>query len=126
MRGNRAPHRRPTRCGAALLEALVALTILVVAAAAVVTGASDAAHAVGRAQAADHEMRGAHALMEAAALWPRADLDRHLGDRAQGPWRMRIDRETPTLYVVTIADTLSGAELIRTSLYRPEDHRGAP
>ncbi len=117
---------RADRAGAALLEALIALLIFGVAAVAIVAGASEAAHAVDRAKSADREMRAAHALMEAASLWPRADLDRHLGDRSQGAWRMRIDRESPVLYVVTIADTATGAELIRTSLYRAEERRAAP
>ena len=78
-----------------------------------------------RAEAAETEIRRASAFMDAIALWPRADLDRHLGDRAEGPWRLIIDRPVPTLYLVVLTDSLSRRELLRTALYRPEPH-GAP
>ena len=61
------------------------------------------------------------------SLWPREDLDRRLGERAQGPWRLTITRPAPTLYVVSLADSASGgaagAELLTTTLYRPEPPR---
>src|SRR4051812_27068530 len=81
--------------GAVLLEVLVALAILVTAGAAAVAMASESAAALARAREADREMRRASAFFDAVALWPRADLDRHLGDRTQGVWRMRVDRPWP-------------------------------
>ena len=78
------------RAGAVLLEVIIALAILATAGATI------------------------------TALWPRADLDRHLGERTQGHWRMRVDRPTPTLYVVTLTDGASNVELLRTALFRPE------
>jgi type II secretory pathway pseudopilin PulG len=108
------------RAGAVLLEVVVALTILVTAGATLIALASDSTRSVRHAHAADVEMREANAFFEAVALWPRADLDRHLGERAQGRWRMRVDRPTPTLYVVTLTDSASNVELLRTALFRPE------
>ncbi len=108
------------RSGAALLEVLVALTILVTAGAAAVAFASDATQRLVQAREREAVVRRVSALFNAVALWPREDLDRHLGVRPQGPWRMRIDRPAPTLYVVTLTDTLGGRELLRTALYRPE------
>jgi hypothetical protein len=112
--------RRMRRTGAALLEVLVALTILVTAGATVAGFASEAANANARSAARERSMRDASAFLEAVALWPRADLDRHLGDRVQGPWRMRVDRPTPTLYVIVLADSTNSRELLRTALYRPQ------
>lgn len=106
--------------GAALLETIVALTILTVAGAAAVVMASESARAIQHAREADAEMRAASAFFDAVALWTREDLDRRLGERPQGPWRLRIDRPIPTLYVVVLRDTIGGAEVLRTSLYRPE------
>jgi hypothetical protein len=37
------------------------------------------------------------------------------------PWRLRIDRPTPTLYLVVLRDSV-GRELLRTSLFRPQQH----
>ena len=111
--------RRRTRPGVVLLEAIVALTILTVAALASVVMARQAVESVRRAEIAEADLRRASAFMDAIALWPRADLDRHLGNRAEGPWRLTIERPVPTLYLVALTDSLSRRELVRTALYRP-------
>jgi type II secretory pathway pseudopilin PulG len=116
MRSRKASLRR----GMALLEAIVALTILAVGATTMVALAAASLGAVSRANDADAETRRADALLEAVSLWPRADLDRHLGDRMEGPWDLRVDRPSPTLYVVALRDTTNHAVLLSTSLYRAE------
>jgi type II secretory pathway pseudopilin PulG len=116
---------RKSRAGVVLLEAIVALTILTVAALASVVMVRQAIDSAQRAQETERDVRKASAFMEAIALWPRADLDRHLGARAEGPWRLEIDRPVPTLYLVVLTDALSRRELVRTAIYRPEP-RGAP
>lgn len=103
-----------------LLEAIVALTILAISATTMVSLAASSLDAVSRADRLDAETRRASALLDAVALWPRADLDRHLGDRPEGPWDLRVDRPAPTLYVIALRDTATGAVLLATSLYRPE------
>ncbi len=117
---------RRCRRGLVLLEVIIALTILAVGATAVVALASESLRAISRAGIAEMNMRRANALMEAVALWPREDLDRHLGDRPEGPWRLRVDRPVPTLYVVGLVDTASGRVLLQTSLYRAEGIDDAP
>jgi type II secretory pathway pseudopilin PulG len=114
------------RGGLVLLEVIIALTILAVGAASIVTLAAASLGAVAHAQEADRDMRRANALFEAVALWPRADLDRHLGDRPEGAWRLRVDRPMPTLYLVTLIDTASAQRVLETSLYRAETDNAAP
>lgn len=114
------------RSGMTLLEVLVALAILGVAGAALMGLATESWRAVRTAREADTSLREASAFFDAVALWPREDLDRHLGDRAQGPWRMRVDRPTSALYVVTLADSTSGLTILETSLFRPEVPRETP
>ena len=108
-----------------LLEAIVALTILTLAMLASVAMVRQGVESVRRAEEAEREIRQASAFMDAIALWPRADLDRHLGDRAEGPWRLMIGRPIRTLYLVALTDSASRRELLRTALYRPEPP-GAP
>lgn len=110
--------------GAALLEAVLALAILATAGVAAAGMGAEAARAVERVREADREMRRAGALLEAVALWPREDLDRHLGDRRQGAWGLRVERPSSTLYVVVLSDSTGGRELLRTSLYRPAAEPG--
>ena len=108
------------RRGAVLLEAMVALAILSAAGLAAVALVSQGADAVRRARAADAEVRQASAFLHAVALWPREDLDRRLGERPQGRWKLVIQRPTPTLYEVVLADSALARELLRTTLFRPE------
>ena len=114
------PRKASRRCGMVLLEAIVALTILAISATTMVSLAASSLGAVSRAARLGNETRRASALLDAISLWPRADLDRHLGDRPEGPWALRVDRPMPTLYVIALRDTASGALLLATSLYRPQ------
>ena len=114
------------RPGVALLEALIALVILTTAGATAVTMMAEAAHDVQRVRGAENEMRKASAFVDAVSLWSREDLDRHIGDRHQGGWIMRVDRPIPSLYVTTLTDTATHIELVRTSLFRPEPMHAVP
>ena len=105
--------------GMVLLEVLVALAILGTAAASVVVATSESARAVKRARQADASLRAASDFLDAVALWTRDDLDRRLGDRPQGAWRLRIERPDLTLYTVALADSASGRVVLATALYRP-------
>jgi type II secretory pathway pseudopilin PulG len=106
-----------------LLEVLIALAILATAATAVLGVATQSWSAVQSARDADRALLEASAFLDAVALWPREDLDRHLGERIQTPWRIRVDRPLPTLYLVTLADSSGNHTLLTTSLYRPEPRR---
>ena len=114
------------RRGLVLLEVIVALTILAVAGVGVVTLSASALGAMNRAHQADVASQHANHFFDAVSLWPRSDLDRHLGDRAEGPWRLRVGRPIPTLYVVSLRDTASDRILFATSLYRPEASHAMP
>ena len=108
------------RRGAVLLEAIVALVILSVAGTAAVTLVSQSADAVRRARIADVETREASAFFHAVALWTREDLDRRLGERPQGEWKLLVQRPAPTLYEVVLTDSAVTREILRTTLFRPE------
>jgi type II secretory pathway component PulK len=112
-------HRR----GAALLEALVALTVLGTVGSAAAWSATESLRAVMRMHEREQSQREAARLLTAVSLWPRADLDRHLGSSKQGPWRLRVDRSLATVYEVSIVDSLSNAVLMRTALYREDVDR---
>lgn len=106
------------RRGAALLEALVALALLGSVGSAAAWSASESLRAVERIHAREAEQRAAGRLFTAVALWPREDLDRHLGTSVQGRWRLRVDRPRPALYVVALSDSANGVILLQTALYR--------
>lgn len=112
MRHNRS------RSGVVLLEVLVALAILGAIGASAAVLATDAANVVHRAQRAEDEIRRASALLEVVSLWPRDDLDRHIGTRAQGDFMMEVARPTASLYTVVLRDSLRRVTLVGTSLFR--------
>ena len=101
----------------------MALTIFSMIGVASLTMAARASRAVSDAREAEAGLREASAFLHAVALWPRSDLDQRLGDRRQGLWLLRIDRPAPELYVVTLSDSMGSARLLRTSLFRPAEHR---
>ena len=111
------------RAGMTLLEVLMALTILGTGAMAVAGLASQSWRTVQSARRADQAMLEASSFLDAVALWPREDLDQRLGERRQHPWRLRIDRVSPTLYLVTLVDSSGSDTLLVTSLFRPEPRR---
>lgn len=123
LRGRLVSRAKP---GAVLLEAIVALTILMIAGVTAVIMATESAHSVALIRESEAELRSASAFLEAAALWTREDLDRRLGEREQGRWRLRIDRPAPTLYTLTLTDSLGRAELLRTTVFRPEVAHAEP
>jgi hypothetical protein len=121
-------HVSRTCRGAALFEVIVALTILAIAGVSSVALTAECVRAVARAREVDQRTRAASAFLTAVSLWTRHDLDRRLGERRQGPWRLRIERPVPTLYVVVLSDTAfdgrsAHAARLTTSLFRPEPDR---
>ena len=86
----------------ALLEVIVAMTILVIAALSTVAWVSQAAELVVRACAAAAAADSASDYLDRIALWTREDLDRHLGLRREGAWSVTVERRTSTLYMVTM------------------------
>lgn len=114
------------RLGMVLLEAIVALAIIGIAGVIAVSLAASSLAAIDRAHKADARSQRASHFLDAVSLWTRADLDRHLGDRAEGSWRLRIERPSPTLYVVSLRDSTGERTLLTTSLYRVERSHAAP
>lgn len=112
MRGDSQPR------GAALLEVIVALAILATAGVSAVHLVSESAHAVGATRASEEEIRRASAFLDAVSLWSRTDLDRRLGSRPQGGWRLYIERSGTLLYRVTLTDTATDRVLLATTLFR--------
>lgn len=108
----------PNRRGMTLVEVTVAIAILGIGGVAYLAVVSTSLRRVEAARQQEQSFAAAAALLAAASLWPREDLDRRLGDRPQGPWRLVIERESPKLYSVAIRDTATGSTLLSTSLYR--------
>lgn len=109
------------RRGALLLETLVALTVLATAGAAIVAYVAGVTTSVATARDRARELQRASALMDAVVLWPREDLDRHLGTRAEGAFTLSIARVAPDLYVASLGDSAASRPLLRTAIFRERE-----
>jgi type II secretory pathway pseudopilin PulG len=101
-----------------LIEVMAAIAILSIAGAALLATTSEAIQRLDRARQSEAELGSAERLLGMVTLWPRDDLDRRLGVRRQGQWLLEIERESSSLYVVTVRDTVSRAALISTAMHR--------
>lgn len=103
--------------GSVLLDTVVALAILGIAGSAVLLLASESLSSAHRMWARESEVRDAHRLLSAVSLWPREDLDRHLGDSRQGLLLLVIDRPRDGLYRVQVLDSLGADPVLDTWLW---------
>lgn len=109
--------KRP-RAGVALLEAMLALLLFGLVGTSLMTLARAVLVANAHARQNELETVEASRLMEAVVLWPVEDLNRRLGSRAQGQFRLDIERVSPSLFSLRIVNS-STRELVRTVVYRP-------
>lgn len=112
---------RPADRGSALLEAIVALSILGGAGLALVSQVAQSIAALRHARETEARVIEADRFLHAVALWPAVELDRRLGNRPSGPWRLEIQRPTRGEYTVALFDSTGGSLLLATSLYRSDD-----
>jgi type II secretory pathway pseudopilin PulG len=107
-----------SRTGIALFEAIAALVIFATAAATLLSLAVQGSAAVQHAWESERAMAAADEFLAKVSLWPRDELDLHLGDRAEGPWILSVVRGESGLYVVTLRDSATKSARLSTALHR--------
>lgn len=119
MTGNRR-QPRARRTGFTLIETVAALLIVGIGVFAILSIGIAGARAVSAVRARELRLESADELMRVATLWPRADLDRHLGDRHEGPFILTIQLVTAGVYQISIRDSSSmgASPLLVSSTYR--------
>lgn len=107
--------------GAALLEAIVALTILATAGVAAVNLLAAGARSERHAAAREHALREADRVLSVYTLLTRTELDQRIGAQTVGHLAVLVQRPERTLYRIAVVDTLAPTqELLVTVVYRPE------
>lgn len=114
------------RSGTILLECVIALAIVGIAGAALLSLASQSLRGAARAAVADNQSRDASAFLDVVWLWSRAELEQRLGDRRQGPYMLTIQRPDPAQFHVTLSDSARRRILLSTILYRPDHVASRP
>lgn len=108
------------------MEAIVAIAILGTAIIAAVAMVSQSVHAVETAHLADRRTQSAERALERAVVMNRAELVARIGVTQLSGWTLHIDRPTPTLFLLAIAETATGAVQLRTAAYRKEAPGASP
>ncbi len=111
------------RGGMVLLEVIVSIALLGGIGIASVAALSQAVTSVRQAQANERAFMEAVALLDAATLWSREDLDRRLGYRRQGIWMLHIARTDVRFYRLTVFDSTAGRRIVETVVLRAEGDR---
>lgn len=115
-------HSNGRRQGVVLLEALIALALIGTAALSTLALSASDTDAVNRMLVRSDEASEASRFLELVALWTRDELDRRLGTRPQGPYRLRILRPTRAVYTLELLDGRTERLMLATAVYRPEAH----
>jgi len=110
--------RSGVRHGAVLLEVIVAMTIFAIASTATLARAAQARHAVALSMTSEDRLNAASAFLDHVVLWPREDLDRHLGTHPQAQWWLDVEHPVAELYTIAIVDSASHQKLLDTIVYR--------
>ena len=108
------------RTAVVLLEALIALALLGTAALALLSLSASDTRAVTRLIERSKEMNAASRFLDAVALWPREELDRRFGTRAQGAYLLRILRPSHNIYTLELLDKNSERPVLSTAVFRPD------
>lgn len=111
-----------SRRGAALLEAVVALTILTTAGSALLGRLVSLGDAWQRMREHEEMMLGAERVMVATSLLSASDLSQRLGAREVGAFVVWVDRPEPKLFRVGVSSTAApGEELLATLVHADPD-----
>jgi len=111
-----------SRRGFALLESLVALTIITMVGVNVVLLGQSTLRSEHQASAEELSVQDADRLLTAISLLRRGELDQRIGRHEVGQFTVDIQRPEPVLYRVAIVRTAAPArELLVTVLFRKPD-----
>lgn len=109
-----------TRAGVALLEALVALTVLGTAGLATVAVLGAGLQDARRAQRTEAELATAARVLSALTLLTRAELAQRVGRYPLGEFLVDIQQPAPALYRIALRrDEAPALEVLVTVVYRP-------
>src|SRR5215207_1513016 len=108
----RTPH------GMVLLEVMLGITILGMAGVALVTLLTQTVATVRNGRSTERRVASASQLLDRATLWSEGELASRLGRQRIGAWNLEVGAPRPRLYSLAVIDTISGAVVLRTTVYR--------
>ena len=117
--------RAERRRGSALVEVLVALGVLAVGGAALVTLLGQTGRTMRTTHETERRTAQASAVLRRFEAMDRAALVQVIGQRDVTGLRAQISEASPDLFEVAVAESDTSPLLLRTTLYRPDSSHGA-
>lgn len=108
------------RRGTALLEVMVSLVLLGLAGTALVTLMGQSEQTLRQVRQTERAARGASDELARFAVYDRTQVIASIGQQTLRGWLVSVTQSAPDLFDVVIADTLTNAPILRTTLYRPD------
>ena len=102
-----------------MLEVILGVAILGMAGVGLVTLLSQTLHTVRLARGAEERTESAARLLDRASVWSENALVGRLGRSRAGTWTLEFTTTRARVYSLAVLDTLTGATVLRTTLYRP-------
>ena len=112
--------RLEARTGTALLDVVVALTLLGLSGVALIAVVGQTARTMRSVAFTERETRLAARELDRFVLYDRAQLIAMTGRRAVRDWSLDVEQVDTDLFDVAIARTDTSPPLLRTTLYRPD------
>lgn len=113
------------RAGVALIEALVAVTLLASAGAGWIALAAQAEHSLAKAMIREESYREASLLLARYSRYTTSELESVAGRRRVNAFEVRLTILQPGLFEVTVVEQGS-VEVLRTVFYRVTESPDAP
>lgn len=107
------------RSGMLLLEVMLGIAILGMAGVAMITLLTQTVQTVRHGRSTERRISSASQLLDRATLWSASSLDSRIGRSRIESWNLEVTLARPRLYTLVVLDTLTDAEQLRTTVYRP-------
>ena len=112
--------RHSIRIGSALLDVVVALTLLGSSGVALIALVGQTARTMRAVAFTERETRLAARELDRFVLYDRAQLLAMAGRHELRDWSLDVEQVDPDLFDVTIARSDTGPPLLRSTVYRPD------
>jgi Tfp pilus assembly protein PilV len=114
------------RRGSALIDVLIAMTILATTAMALLAVLGQTSRTMRGARETEREVMDAAAELERIAVLSGPELAQLRGRSTAHGWRVDVVGVAPDLFDISIAASETTRVLLRTTLYRPSDADATP
>jgi type II secretory pathway pseudopilin PulG len=108
---------RPRR-GMLMLEVMLGTAILGMAGVALITVLTQTTATASHGRAAERSVMSAAQLLDRATLWNENELTMRLGRQRVGAWDLEVGAPRARLFTLVVRDTLTGAPVLQTTVYR--------